>query len=77
MNAVMKTWRDGPYIFIVQISSTAKDSTTRVKRPEGTPPSSHQNKPFTSKVTVFTVSYNYNAIFYVYQAEHILCALIF
>ncbi|XP_064514213.1 transmembrane protein 87A isoform X3 [Pseudopipra pipra] len=51
MNAVMKTWRDGPYIFIVQIGSiTAKDSITRVKRMERTTPSSYQNKLFTMTV---------------------------
>ncbi|XP_027604348.1 transmembrane protein 87A isoform X2 [Pipra filicauda] len=51
MNAVMKTWRDGPYIFIVQIgSTTAKDSITRVKRMERTTPSSYQNKLFTMTV---------------------------
>ncbi|XP_035751629.1 transmembrane protein 87A [Egretta garzetta] len=51
MNAVIKTWRDGPYIFIVQIGiTTAKDSTTKVKRMEKTTPSSYQNKPFTMTV---------------------------
>ncbi|KAJ7413482.1 Transmembrane protein 87A [Willisornis vidua] len=51
MNAVMKTWRDGPYIFIVQIGlTTAKDSITRVKRMERTTPSSYQNKLFTMTV---------------------------
>ncbi|KFP46929.1 Transmembrane protein 87A, partial [Cathartes aura] len=51
MNAVIKTWRDGPYIFIVQIGiTTAKDSTTKVKRMEKTTPSSFQNKPFTMTV---------------------------
>uniref|UniRef100_A0A8C4U2I2 Transmembrane protein 87A n=1 Tax=Falco tinnunculus TaxID=100819 RepID=A0A8C4U2I2_FALTI len=51
MNAVIKTWRDGPYIFIVQIGiTTAKDSTTKVKRMERTTPSSYQNKPFTMTV---------------------------
>ncbi|KAM7041890.1 transmembrane protein 87A isoform 2-T2 [Acridotheres tristis] len=47
MNAIIKTWRDGPYIFIVQIGPTAKDSSARVKRTERTAPSSKQNKPFT------------------------------
>ncbi|XP_014724761.1 PREDICTED: transmembrane protein 87A isoform X2 [Sturnus vulgaris] len=47
MNAIIKTWRDGPYIFIVQIGPAAKDSTARVKRTERTAPSSKQNKPFT------------------------------
>lgn len=57
MNAVIKTWRDGPYIFIVQIGiTTAKDSTTRAKRMEKPTPSSYQNKPFTSKITVYTAS---------------------
>lgn len=57
MNAVIKTWRDGPYIFIVQIGiTTGKDSTTKVKRTEKTPPSPDQNKPFTSKIAVYTVS---------------------
>ncbi|KFU83541.1 Transmembrane protein 87A, partial [Chaetura pelagica] len=46
MNAVMKTWRDGPYIFIIEV----KDSNTNVKRTEKTPPSSDQNKPFTMTV---------------------------
>ncbi|KFQ14724.1 Transmembrane protein 87A, partial [Leptosomus discolor] len=51
MNAVIKTWRDGPYIFIVQIGiTTAKDSTTNVKITEKTTPSSYQNKPFTMTV---------------------------
>ncbi|KFW63754.1 Transmembrane protein 87A, partial [Pygoscelis adeliae] len=51
MNAVIKTWRDGPYIFIVQIGiTTAKDSTTNIKRMERTTPSSYQNKPFTMTV---------------------------
>ncbi|XP_075008171.1 transmembrane protein 87A isoform X1 [Calonectris borealis] len=51
MNAVIKTWRDGPYIFIVQIGITAaKDSTTRVKRMDKTTTSSYQNKPFTMTV---------------------------
>ncbi|XP_072786123.1 transmembrane protein 87A isoform X2 [Taeniopygia guttata] len=49
MNAVIKTWRDGPYIFIVQIS-TAKNSTARLKRTERTTPSSYQNKLFTMTV---------------------------
>lgn len=57
MNAVIKTWRDGPYIFIVQIGiTTAKDSTTKDKRMEKTPPSLNQNKSFTSKIAVYTVS---------------------
>uniref|UniRef100_A0A803VSC6 Transmembrane protein 87A n=1 Tax=Ficedula albicollis TaxID=59894 RepID=A0A803VSC6_FICAL len=51
MNAIIKTWRDGPYIFIVQIGlKTAKDSTARLKRTERTTPSSYQNKPFTMTV---------------------------
>uniref|UniRef100_A0A8B9ISL8 Transmembrane protein 87A n=1 Tax=Amazona collaria TaxID=241587 RepID=A0A8B9ISL8_9PSIT len=51
MNAVIKTWRDGPYIFIVQIGiSAAKYSTTRNKKVERTTPSSYQNKPFTMTV---------------------------
>ncbi|XP_056349934.1 transmembrane protein 87A [Oenanthe melanoleuca] len=51
MNAIIKTWRDGPYIFIVQIGlTTAKDSTARLKRTERTTPSSYQNKPFTMTV---------------------------
>ncbi|KFP05861.1 Transmembrane protein 87A, partial [Calypte anna] len=51
MNAVIRTWRDGPYIFIVQIGiTTAKNSPTNVKRIEKTPPSSDQNKPFTMTV---------------------------
>uniref|UniRef100_A0A8C9MDY1 Transmembrane protein 87A n=1 Tax=Serinus canaria TaxID=9135 RepID=A0A8C9MDY1_SERCA len=51
MNAVIKTWRDGPYIFIVQIAlTTAKDSTARLKRTERTTPSSYQNKLFTMTV---------------------------
>lgn len=41
MNAVIKTWRDGPYIFIVQIG---------VKRTERTTPSSYENKHFTMTV---------------------------
>ncbi|XP_053836426.1 transmembrane protein 87A isoform X2 [Vidua macroura] len=51
MNAVMKTWRDGPYIFIVQIAlATEKDSGDRLKRTERTTPSSYQNKLFTMTV---------------------------
>ncbi|NXP54801.1 TM87A protein, partial [Heliornis fulica] len=51
MNAVIKTWRDGPYIFIVQIgTTTAKDSATKVRRMVKTTPSSYQNKPFTMTV---------------------------
>ncbi|KAM3670045.1 transmembrane protein 87A isoform 2-T2 [Ammospiza maritima maritima] len=50
MNAVIKTWRDGPYIFIVQIVQTAKDSAARLKRSERTTPSSYQSKPFTMTV---------------------------
>lgn len=51
MNAVMKTWRDGPYIFIVQIGfATVKDSNTNVKKMEKTTTSSDQNKPFTMTV---------------------------
>ncbi|XP_071283410.1 transmembrane protein 87A isoform X2 [Agelaius tricolor] len=51
MNAVIKTWRDGPYIFIVQIAlKTAKVSTAGLKRTERTTPSSYQNKPFTMTV---------------------------
>ncbi|XP_066044210.1 transmembrane protein 87A isoform X2 [Chamaea fasciata] len=51
MNAVIKTWRDGPYIFIVQIAlKTAKDSTVSLKRAERTTPSSYQTKPFTMTV---------------------------
>ncbi|XP_054371009.1 transmembrane protein 87A isoform X2 [Molothrus aeneus] len=51
MNAVIKTWRDGPYIFIVQIAlKTAKDSNARLKRTERTTPSSYQNKLFTMTV---------------------------
>lgn len=57
MNAVIKTWRDGPYIFIVQIGpTTAKDSTARLKRTERTTASSYQSKPFTSKIAVYTVN---------------------
>lgn len=57
MNAVMKTWRDGPYIFIVQIGvTTGKESNTNVKKMEKTTTSSYQNKPFTSKVAVYAVS---------------------
>ncbi|KFO63600.1 Transmembrane protein 87A [Corvus brachyrhynchos] len=41
MNAVIKTWRDGPYIFIVQIG---------VKGAERTTPSSYENKHFTMTV---------------------------
>ncbi|XP_068540087.1 transmembrane protein 87A isoform X1 [Anas acuta] len=52
MNAVIKTWRDGPYIFIVQIGAiSAKDSTTKVKRTEKTTPSSNvKEKLFTMTV---------------------------
>ncbi|EOA99765.1 Transmembrane protein 87A, partial [Anas platyrhynchos] len=52
MNAVIKTWRDGPYIFIVQIGAiSAKDSTTKVKRMEKTTPSSNvKEKLFTMTV---------------------------
>ncbi|XP_053801659.1 transmembrane protein 87A isoform X2 [Vidua chalybeata] len=51
MNAVMKTWRDGPYIFIVQIAlATEKDSAAGLKRTERTTPSSYQNKLFTMTV---------------------------
>ncbi|XP_068802128.1 transmembrane protein 87A isoform X4 [Struthio camelus] len=52
MNAVIKTWRDGPYIFIVQIGvSAAKDSTTKVKRMEKTTPSSNlKEKLFTMTI---------------------------
>ncbi|KAM6273477.1 transmembrane protein 87A isoform 2-T2 [Porphyrio hochstetteri] len=51
MNAVIRTWRDGPYIFIVQIGiTTVKDSATKVRRTEKTTPSSYQNKPFTMTV---------------------------
>lgn len=57
MNAVMKTWRDGPYIFIVQIGfATVKDSNTNVKKMEKTTTSSDQNKPFTSKIAVDAAS---------------------
>lgn len=51
MNAVIKTWRDGPYIFIVQIGVTAlKDSANKVKRMEKTTPASNpKEKLFTSK----------------------------
>uniref|UniRef100_A0A8C4KMT9 Transmembrane protein 87A n=1 Tax=Dromaius novaehollandiae TaxID=8790 RepID=A0A8C4KMT9_DRONO len=52
MNAVIKTWRDGPYIFIVQIGiSAVKDSTNKVKRMEKTAPSSNlKEKLFTMTV---------------------------
>uniref|UniRef100_A0A8B9PAD1 Transmembrane protein 87A n=1 Tax=Apteryx owenii TaxID=8824 RepID=A0A8B9PAD1_APTOW len=52
MNAVIKTWRDGPYIFIVQIGiSAVKDSTNKVKRMEKTTPSSNlKEKLFTMTV---------------------------
>ncbi|PKU36958.1 vam6 vps39- hypothetical protein [Limosa lapponica baueri] len=51
MNAVIKTWRDGPYIFIVNIGiTTAKDSTTKVKRMVKATLPSYQNKPFTMTV---------------------------
>lgn len=58
MNAVIKTWRDGPYIFIVQIGVTStKDSTTKVKRTEKTTPSSNvKEKLFTSKIAISIVS---------------------
>lgn len=57
MNAVMKTWRDGPYIFIVQIGfATVKDSNTNAKKIEKTTTSSYQNKPFTSKIAVYAAS---------------------
>jgi len=73
MNAVIRTWRDGPYIFIVQIGvTTAKNSSTSVKRTEKTTPSSYQNKPFTSKIAVYTVSKKYSAFYYIYQSECIL-----
>ncbi|XP_032918926.1 transmembrane protein 87A isoform X2 [Catharus ustulatus] len=49
MNAIIKTWRDGPYIFIVQAT---KDSTAKLKRTEKTTPSSTgpQNKPCTMTI---------------------------
>ncbi|KFP70525.1 Transmembrane protein 87A, partial [Acanthisitta chloris] len=47
MNAIIKTWRDGPYIFIVQIGYT---TTTIAKMMEKTTPSSYQNKLFTMTV---------------------------
>ncbi|POI33982.1 hypothetical protein CIB84_002266 [Bambusicola thoracicus] len=52
MNAVIKTWRDGPYIFIVQIGVTApKDSANKVKRMEKTTPASNpKEKLFTMTV---------------------------
>lgn len=57
MNAVIKTWRDGPYIFIVQIAAVnAKDSTARLKRTERTTPSSYHSKLFTSKIALYTVN---------------------
>ena len=57
MNAVIKTWRDGPYIFIVQIGITpVKDSTTKERRTANPTPSSYQNNPITSKIAVYTVS---------------------
>uniref|UniRef100_A0A8C9EJ98 Transmembrane protein 87A n=1 Tax=Pavo cristatus TaxID=9049 RepID=A0A8C9EJ98_PAVCR len=56
MNAVIKTWRDGPYIFIVQIGVAApKDSANKIKRMERTTPASNpKEKLFTSK-TFFMV----------------------
>ncbi|XP_014805807.1 PREDICTED: transmembrane protein 87A isoform X3 [Calidris pugnax] len=51
MNAVIKTWRDGPYIFIMNIGiTTGKDSTTKVKRAVKTTLPSYQNTPFTMTV---------------------------
>uniref|UniRef100_A0A8C6YS77 Transmembrane protein 87A n=1 Tax=Nothoprocta perdicaria TaxID=30464 RepID=A0A8C6YS77_NOTPE len=52
MNAVIKTWRDGPYIFIVQIGiSSGKDSNNKVKRMEKATPSSNvKEKLFTMSV---------------------------
>uniref|UniRef100_A0A803XSF0 Transmembrane protein 87A n=1 Tax=Meleagris gallopavo TaxID=9103 RepID=A0A803XSF0_MELGA len=52
MNAVIKTWRDGPYIFIVQIGVTApKDSANKLKRAERTTPASNpKEKLFTMTV---------------------------
>ncbi|XP_061853990.1 transmembrane protein 87A isoform X2 [Colius striatus] len=49
MNALIKTWRDGPYIFIVQIDG-AKDSNARTSRALRTTPSSYQNRPITMMV---------------------------
>ncbi|XP_059578934.1 transmembrane protein 87A isoform X1 [Alligator mississippiensis] len=51
-NAVIKTWRDGPYIFIVQIGIMAsKESSTKVKRMEKSTPSSNpEEKLFTMTV---------------------------
>uniref|UniRef100_A0A8D2PAS3 Transmembrane protein 87A n=1 Tax=Zosterops lateralis melanops TaxID=1220523 RepID=A0A8D2PAS3_ZOSLA len=43
MNALIKTWRDGPYIFIVQIGhTTTRDSTAGLKRTERTTSSSYE-----------------------------------
>ncbi|OXB72504.1 UNVERIFIED_CONTAM: hypothetical protein H355_002775 [Colinus virginianus] len=52
MNAVIKTWRDGPYIFIVQIGVTAaKESANKLKRTERTTPASNpKEKLFTMTV---------------------------
>lgn len=54
MNAIIKTWRDGPYIFIVQ---AVKDS-AKLKRTERATPSSTgpQNKPCTSKIALYPVN---------------------
>lgn len=66
MNAVIKTWRDGPYIFIVQIGVTAlKDSANKVKRMEKTTPASNpKEKLFTSKTAK-----NRYCFFYVYRSD--------
>ncbi|XP_074853164.1 transmembrane protein 87A isoform X2 [Carettochelys insculpta] len=50
-NAVIRTQKDGPYIFIVQIgTSTSKESSTNMKRREITAPSSDPEK------TLFTMT---------------------
>ncbi|OXB63368.1 hypothetical protein ASZ78_001944 [Callipepla squamata] len=50
MNAVIKTWRDGPYIFIVQITA-ARESANKLKRTERTTPASNpKEKLFTMTV---------------------------
>lgn len=78
MNAVIKTWRDGPYIFIVQIGlTTAKDSPARLKRTERTTPSSYQNKLFTSKIALYTVNWKYSTIFMYFQSKYSKVLLVY
>uniref|UniRef100_A0A8C8SZK4 Transmembrane protein 87A n=1 Tax=Pelusios castaneus TaxID=367368 RepID=A0A8C8SZK4_9SAUR len=60
MNAVIQTWKDGPYIFIVQVGiSNLKESSINVKRREIIAPSSDQKESLFTMTVELKGPYEY------------------